>query len=128
MKGFLKQSDSLTSAGALIALSCLPFYTLGQLGVVIPMWIAYVLGGLGLTLFVVRICMVIFGAKPIIAQPRFEQGLNFILGFAFPFGVMEGIMEYANHTSSLDNYIFSGIILLVGIIIMLAPNPKKVND
>ncbi|MDE6266687.1 MAG: hypothetical protein K2M07_04990 [Muribaculaceae bacterium] len=124
MKGFLKYSDSLTSAGALVALSCLPFYTLGQLGVEIPLWIAYVLGGLGLTLFVVRLGMIIFGAKPILAQPRVQQGLNLIIGFALPLGVMEGIMEYANHTSSIDNYIFSGIILLIGILIMFVPVPN----
>lgn len=122
-----KTDDSITQAGALVAISCIPFYTLGQLGAVIPMWIAYVLGGAGLLLFVVRIIMILFAWVKPMRLIRVEQGLKMVLGFALPLGVMEAIVEYANQTSKLDNYIFAGIVLLVGIVIMFTKEPKNVK-
>ena len=120
-----KTNDSITQAGALVAISCLPFYTLGQLGEVIPMWIASVLGGAGLLIFVVRLSMILFTETKPVRRVRVEQGLIIILGFAIPLGVMEAIVGYARHTSELSNYIFAGLILLVGIVIMFTTEHKE---
>lgn len=123
----LKSNDSLTEAGALMALSCLPFYALGQLGAVVPLWIAYIIGGCSLLLFAGRICFILFAGKKPKLCPRVDMGLKFILGFAFPLGVMEAIMEYANRTSDWTDYLFAGVIFLIGVAIMFSPEPKSAS-
>lgn len=124
MKKLFKSNDSITEASALIALSCMPFYALGQLGAAIPMWISYILGGAALLLFVLRLCGILFaGMKPCVC-PRVGLGLKSIIGFALPLGVTEGIVEYATGKTDLTCYIFAGIIFLVGIAIMFIPERK----
>ncbi|MDE7153197.1 MAG: hypothetical protein K2O00_01980 [Muribaculaceae bacterium] len=120
----LKSNDSLTEAGALMALSCLPFYTLGELGAVIPLWIAYIIGGATLLLFTVRICAILFAGKKPVKIERVDMGLKFILGLAFPLGVVEAIMEYAGNTSDVSDYFFAGLMFLVGLAIMFMPERK----
>ena len=88
------------------------------------MWIAYILGGAALLLFVLRLCGILFaGMKPHI-RPNVGMGLKTILGFALPLAVTEGIMEYATGSTDWTGYAFAAIIFLVGIAIMFIPERK----
>lgn len=121
----MKSDDSILSAGALVALSSLPYWVLGGMGAEISQWISYIVGGAALLLFVVRLCVLVFTKAKANLNPRVDGGLKNMIGFAMPVGVCAAIMEYLHKDVYIEIYLFALLLFVISLVMMLIPQKKE---